>query len=229
MKKVGLIIFTNFLVLSLSAQGGQVHRLKVSYNQIVSVDSFRLYEPYDELAPLDLTEFSNDLVSTPLKACQAFMSFDTKEVGKELASSEYGLGAFPSDEGIEFRKNSEYKNNRYLKVFSVLYFKYNGIPHANTYFEMFINESLSRFYLELSHKYVNGKWLLVDDWYLSRFSSISKLKPQYAKALISGKQIEGNNDFNKLLDAVYSTNRIDIGVLDEFLKNKEYSNLLNEE
>lgn len=227
MNKVWYVLVANLFVFSLSAQHVKEHKVKLSYEEKVSIDSFHIYRPFKELKALELSVFTYDIVNTPLKACQAFISFNTKAVGKQLASDEYGTGGFPSDNTLKHRKTPEYQKNRYLKVYFVLYFKYNNAPYSITCFETYAAESLPQYHTVLKHKYINEKWLLADDWYLSRFKSLSKLKPQFAQSLITGKPIKGNNQFNNLLNAVYVNNSIDIGVLDEYISEKEYCDLLN--
>lgn len=226
MNKVWFILIANLIVISLNAQHVKEYQGKVSYEIKVGIDSFRIYSPFEELKALDLSVFTNDLISTPPKACQAFISFTKRDIGKELASDEYGTG-FPSDNTLNHRNEPKFQKNRYLKVYFVLYFKYNNANYSITYIETYADESLPRYYTVLKHKYVNGKWLLADNWYLSRFRSLSKLKPQFAQSLILGKPINGNNHFNTLLNAVYLNNSIDIGVLDDFISNKEFGDLLN--
>lgn len=226
MKKRCLFLVTNFLAFSLCAQHVKEHLVKISYEKKVSIDSLHIYDPCEKLKALDLSTFTKDLVSTPLKACQAFMSFNTLSVGKELASEGYGSGGFPSVNTLEHRNKPEFQRKRYLDVYFVLYYKYNDTPHSATYVETFADESRPQYYTVFEHKYINEKWLLTNDWYLSRFESLSKLKPQFAQSLISGEPINGNDQFNELLNAVYLDNTIDIGVLDECISKKEFKDLL---
>jgi hypothetical protein len=200
----------------------------LSITETLIIDSISVKSPPLHLNKTSALKFENIQVETPENAVQAFISFTSNEWGKSLASTDYP-DYFPSSKTIEHRKSKTYLDNIYAKIFFAFYFTYNNNTYAGCYVESFATEEYPVYYTTFIFKQEKNKWLLADDWFLSRVDDVTVLKPKYAVSLFQGKKIEGNNEYMRLYNKVYHKNAIDLGILKNELQNNlsTYKPLLN--
>lgn len=204
------------------AQSRKGHKISLSIVEKFHIDSFNIRTPPLFLERLELQKFSKEQVKTPEKAVQTFISFNNEEWGKKLASSHYP-DFFPGTETLENRKTEQYQKNVYAKVYFTFYFQYKGTPHSACYTESYANSEIPKYYTIFVFELSEEKWLLSDDWFLSRIDDLSQLKPEYALSLFQGKQVNGSPKFNEFYKSVYGSGTIDMGVFSTLLnERKEY-------
>jgi len=209
------------------AQKENEYKVHLSIIEKFKIDSVSIKSPPLYLKRLETNAFSNDQVKTPEKSVQAFISFNSNEWGKALASTNYP-SSFPGVETLKNRNTNEFIKNIYAKVFFTFYFKYKDKPFAGCYTESYANSDMPTYYTIFVYEFDEGKWLLSDDWYLSRIHDLSMLKPLYASSLIQGKQIEGNLKYKELFNSIYHNNTIDLEVFNFLTKERKdyFSELL---
>ena len=237
LKKASVTFLLLIGYLFIQAQDIKLKSILLSSDEIIYIDSIRLYEPLIGLDILTINRFEPDLVSTPERAMQAFASFTTRDVAKSLVTDDY-IEYFPSKNTLNLRNDSTYRSHLYLNIYFTVYFTYKGELYSSCYFEVYGNENLQNYKSMNIYKHVEDKWLLVIDRSLSKFETIGDFKPRYAKKLIVGENIESNELYSDLFLQVNSDGSLNIEKLESLLpvfvmiprgvKNVKYIDLLND-
>ncbi len=223
-----ILLIAIFLITFNVIKGQEKYEVCLSLTEKLKIDSISFKSPPLYLNRVSAIKFEKNQVETPENSVQAFISFSSKEWGRSLASSEYP-DIFPSSGTIEHRNTKTYIENTYGKIFFTFYFKYKNSKYAGCYVESYAAEQYPVYYTIFVFKKEKNKWLLADDWFLSRIDDLSVLKPIYASSLFQGKRIEDNNEYMKLFHKVYHNNFIDLGILKKEIQNnpKVYKLLIN--
>lgn len=211
MRKIAFILNIILLLYS-SVQGQNGEKVTFSIVREMNIDSVIVLKNLKLFPAHEDTVFHESQVATPEKALQAYMSFKTKEWGEKIASVGYS-GYFPSNSKIENNNSPEYHKKAYCKVYFIVYFNYQKQIYAACYNEQYVNTQFPQYMSMIIYRFVGNRWLLANDWYLSRFKDLGKLKPKYALALVQGKTLKNENLYNELYREVYSDGKLDLGVL----------------
>lgn len=233
MKKYLIILILLLFVNSSFGQDKQLnsiareqHYFTPSLNTTMRIDSIII--PKRAIVLKVLNEEVDNITSTPILTNQNLLSFKNKEWARKLVIDDY-WSDFPQQGIIKIHNSKEFIKKANVKIHFTVYFMVNIKKYAFTYTEGQLSNKTAAHYGINVFKYIEGEWLLSDKQMFHSINDLAKIKPEFAKALVQGKEIKNNKKYNELFNLLYSNDILNLFNLNKIgvISKDNFKTILN--